>query len=630
MNSQESPNLVEQPSYGWRRYRPGFLQCCLTSKWVAAACCFLIATESFIATGLSGVTITSLEKQFYLRSFQVGGILTCYEVSSVVLALIVSYYGHVHKAKWLGFGAIALGFGCLVFAMPQWLSDRYSPTISQRSDLCQVNSTEDAGALTEEKCRSVEWYYIFIFILGQLLIGAGASPIYNLAISYVDENVSRKNSGMYLAILYAISAVGPALGFLLAGYFLTIWVDIEQPEGVNLSPDDSSWVGAWWLGFVFAGIVGLAASIPLLGFPNQLPDAKALQEERKVAKDFIPEEEKPRTLKLFLPALKSMLKNKVFLFTTIGITAEAFHINAATFFPKFIEFQYNVSSSDASLYMGGVAVPGAAVGILLGGYLIRRFKWACQECVRVNVLVGAISTLALFVFLIHCPNRDIVGMTTSSNRTGENSVKSCFTNNCTCNQNYIPVCTKEDQRTYFSPCYAGCTQQTIIGGEKAYANCSCLPGNLTVAYDGGCSVVCNSLAYFMTMIFLLVVVVFMNSIPAVTVTLRCVPQSQGSFALGVQMFILKLFAFIPAPIVFGALLDSVCILSLTDPCDDNSQRNCLEYRNDHLSYVFLGGMATCKAVAVTFYFLAWRYYKPPSSNTNENVEIPAIDRSEAT
>ncbi len=63
---------------------------------------------------------------------------------------------------------------------------------------------------------------------------------------------------------------------------------------------------------------------------------------------------------------------------------------------------------------------------------------------------------------------------------------------------------------------------------------------------------------------------------------RCVPESQGSFALGAQQFIAKLFAFIPGPIVFGALLDSVCILSETDPCDDDSDRNCLEYRNDHL------------------------------------------------
>ena len=90
MNHRESPDLIEQPWYDWRGYRPGFLQCCLTSRWIAVACAFLIAIESCVVTGVRGVTITSLEKQFYLRSLQVGGISSWYEVSSVVLTLSLS------------------------------------------------------------------------------------------------------------------------------------------------------------------------------------------------------------------------------------------------------------------------------------------------------------------------------------------------------------------------------------------------------------------------------------------------------------------------------------------------------------------------------------------------------------
>ena len=62
----------------------------------------------------------------------------------------------------------------------------------------------------------------------------------------------------------------------------------------------------------------------------------------------------------------------------------------------------------------------------------------------------------------------------------------------------------------------------------------------------------------------------------------CVPESQGSFALGVQQIITRILAFIPAPIVYGTLLDSVCILSETDPCNEGVDRNCLEYKNDGL------------------------------------------------
>ena len=69
---------------------------------------------------------------------------------------------------------------------------------------------------------------------------------------------------------------------------------------------------------------------------------------------------------------------------------------------------------------------------------------------------------------------------------------------------------------------------------------------------------------------------------------RCVPGSQGSFALGVQQIITRILAFIPAPIVYGALLDSVCLLSESDPCNEDVERNCLEYRNDGLRYGFGG------------------------------------------
>ena len=225
---REAPELIERPKYGWFKYRPRSLQCCLTSRWILAACCFFVVAQSFTVTGLSGVTITSLEKRFYLRSFQVGGIITCYEIASTLLTLTVGYYGHVHKAKWLGSGAIVLGIGCLIFAMPQWLSGNYTPIVAQASDLCQEETFNNQTTPYEKICKKSEWYYIFVFVLGQLLIGAGASPIYCLCMAYLDENVSRKNSGIYLAIFFAVAALGPALGFVLGGYFLTIYVDIDQ------------------------------------------------------------------------------------------------------------------------------------------------------------------------------------------------------------------------------------------------------------------------------------------------------------------------------------------------------------------------------------------------------------------
>ena len=226
MTAREKSDVLEAPKYGWLKYRPSFLQCCLTPRWILAACCFLVVAESFIVSGLSSVTITSLERRFYLRSYQVAGIFICYEVSATVLTIVVSYFGHAHKAKWLGVGSIVTGIGCLVFALPQWINDPYIPTIAQESDLCV--SDDNSTTTLDQTCRNSQWYDILIFVIGQLLIGAGASPIYNLCCAYIDENVTRKNSGIYLAVFYAISILGPGLGFIVGGYFLTIYVDINQ------------------------------------------------------------------------------------------------------------------------------------------------------------------------------------------------------------------------------------------------------------------------------------------------------------------------------------------------------------------------------------------------------------------
>jgi hypothetical protein len=40
--------------------------------------------------------------------------------------------------------------------------------------------------------------YMWLFLLGQLLHGAGASPLYTLGVTFIDENVSKKMSSVYL------------------------------------------------------------------------------------------------------------------------------------------------------------------------------------------------------------------------------------------------------------------------------------------------------------------------------------------------------------------------------------------------------------------------------------------------
>ena len=52
-----------------------------------------------------------------------------------------------------------------------------------------------------------------------------------------------------------------------------------QPEGMNLTPKDVRWIGAWWLGYVIGVSVLILSAIGLLGFPRELPGAREMREK---------------------------------------------------------------------------------------------------------------------------------------------------------------------------------------------------------------------------------------------------------------------------------------------------------------------------------------------------------------
>lgn len=74
----------------------------------------------------------------------------------------------------------------------------------------------------------------------------------------------------HTGIMYSMSALGPAIGFLMGAGFLSVYVDPGyKPEGLDES--SSGWIGAWWIGFVLCAFLSLIAGIPLMMFPKELP-----------------------------------------------------------------------------------------------------------------------------------------------------------------------------------------------------------------------------------------------------------------------------------------------------------------------------------------------------------------------
>lgn len=60
---------------------------------------------------------------------------------------------------------------------------------------------------------------------------------------------------------------------------------------------------------------------------------------------------------------------------------------------------------------GYMVVPAGGGGTFLGGYIVKRLNLRCRGIIRFCMICAVISLLAIFIFIIHCPNMPVAGIT---------------------------------------------------------------------------------------------------------------------------------------------------------------------------------------------------------------------------
>lgn len=211
--------------YGWLWLDSKFLQRFNKPVYFLVTMVLAGITQGLVVTGVGFTVITSIEKQFGFKSTEVGLFGTAYDTAYGICCVFVGYIGHVHKPRWLGFGLLLMATGALVASTPKFIIGSYNVGFERFSDFCHLSNTT-AG---DTKCESSsEWYYMFLFILGNILMGIGATPLYTLGPAHIDEITERGQGSLYLGVYYAAAAVGPALGFIIGMPILDTWVDVTQ------------------------------------------------------------------------------------------------------------------------------------------------------------------------------------------------------------------------------------------------------------------------------------------------------------------------------------------------------------------------------------------------------------------
>lgn len=548
-----------------------------------------------------------------------------------IAVIFVSHYGHrAHRPRWLALGETVFGLGCLVFALPHFLAGRYHAAGTDGVEMCTGTGQAEVCAST-----SGSWYYLFL--LGVLLIALGSSPLYPLGTTFLDDNVNPDRNGTYLGVFYGVGALGPAVGFGLGGIFLNMYVD--QNGTTTLKPDSSAWVGRWWAGFLVAGFLALGSSLLLYIYPRQLPGQEWVLEFRKAAKDH---QSSARTAETRLGAsLLSLIKNKPYIFSQLGTAAETFVIiGLATFAPKYVETQFRLTSSEASLVTGGVVIVGVVAGTVVGGQLMERRRWSPKVSARNVAIIAGLAWTMSFSMLIHCPVLSLAGVTTpypvfngthahvashTSDFHGASRLED-FHANCTsacdCNSlTYNPVC-GSDGITYFSPCYAGCT---TITADNSYSNCSCvaLPDGAvaTTASLNKCSSGCNYLPLFMVLALCFMFVTFLLSIPSTSIAMRFVPENQRSLALGFGSTIYRIFGSVISPIIFGLAIDDSCLL-WESKCNGD-KGSCWEYDTKRMSARLFLLCVILKGVSTFCFSMSFFTYKPAEDDSAAAASSPS-------
>ena len=180
---------------GWRAFAPACLQAFNTPRGFLLFLCAASFLQGMTVNGFINTVITSIERRFDLHSYQSGLIASAYDLAACLCLTFVSYFGGSgHKPRWLGWGVLIMGAGSLVFALPHFATGPYEVEVDEGLGTCPANRS---GVACGSRTTGPSGYQL-VFMLGQFLHGVGATPLYTLGVTYLDENVKSSYSPVYI------------------------------------------------------------------------------------------------------------------------------------------------------------------------------------------------------------------------------------------------------------------------------------------------------------------------------------------------------------------------------------------------------------------------------------------------
>ncbi|RZB39960.1 solute carrier organic anion transporter family member 4C1 [Asbolus verrucosus] len=459
--------------------------------------------------------ITTIEKLFQIQSKITGIIMSATEIGQIGSSLLLTYYGgQGHRPKWIAWGMVLFAVSSFTCSLPHFIYGRQLISandltgITKDPNVCKIPSSLDLDpANTHSWGNSSTHEHIFTTTSVPNILQTCQEEL------DTDHRIQPSVTKIVLAIFF-ISLLGVGMG---------------------------------------------QTAVYTLGIPYI--DDNVASKESPLYFDF------PKTV-------KRLLKNDILMFRTASSVLHILPIAGLyTFLPKYLESQFRLPTPSANMIsgVGGILVMG--VGIIISGVFILRVKPNARFVAAWIAFTAIIYALGMGILMfIGCPMDDLAGIQTRNEFATFDL--NCNKSTCECNKyKFAPIC-GQDGKTYLSPCHAGCRNYTEKEGKIVeYSDCLCVSneidnisvtisdsvfyGNATIGY---CDVKCPNFTWYIILFSIFVFIHSTSEVGSMLLILRCVDPRDKAMALGLIQFAIGLFGNVPCPIVYGAVVDSACLV----------------------------------------------------------------------
>lgn len=525
---------------GVRGFYPDFLQKYRTPRCALTVLCLVSFTRSFSMAGVMMVVLPTLERRYQLKGYESGMILSSNDVASCLTMLPVAFLATSrNKPLFIGYGIVTMGLGNFVVAMVHFLSPSYQLS-SAGSDLCPMMDIGSSCA----KSGSIR-NFRYMLMAGQLISGFGATPINTVTIAYLDENLPKRKSSLYIGIFNSMTIIGPSIGFIVGGYTLTYYVDITTDvSNMGLSAKSPAWVGAWWLGSLLTAVMAAILGVITCSFPKYLPGYDAACAEKKCDQtavsviSMMPSGEFGQRITDMPKAVRRLLTNVPFMMLCFAFSFSQMYTTGLTsMLTKFFESQLGLPSARVAYMVGPIVLVGGGFGAIIGGALVSRWNLDYEGIMRLCIYNCCFSWMGVLIFTFNCPQSIYATPDGYIGEVGTSKFNFQCNADCNCSSGVLnPIC-GADHVVYQSPCLAGCHREIQVKNLKMYSGCTCINSTLSevpgVSADqllleavqatrSRCPTACGLLFPFLAGVFLSLSASFLNAAPSTAASIRCV------------------------------------------------------------------------------------------------------------